>query len=74
MKRAADDKPLMLRRAREDERKHAAFSGPACDCTPGRFRKGRVYGCPKGKRCPTCRYSKRELAGRTVQERREGWV
>ena len=48
MKRAALDRNLMLRRLHLDLSKHG---DQPCDCTPGRFRKRRPYGCPKGRGC-----------------------
>lgn len=51
MRRAALERPLMLRRVRQDVEKHRPSS---CACTPGRFRKSRPWGCPKGRACFIC--------------------
>lgn len=51
MKRAALERPLMEKRMREDVKKHGTAP---CNCSPGRFRKRRPWGCPNGRGCGVC--------------------
>lgn len=73
MKRAAEDRRIMLRRVRQDIDQHRnSGSGKLpvdapdlCNCTPGKFRKKRPLGCYKGRGC-ICRLGNLEP---TRQER-----